>query len=220
MFITFEGIDGCGKSTQARLLAEHLRSLGHQFVSTREPGGTALAEEIRSLVLNARADESEIVSPQAELLLMAASRAQHVRQLIRYALQRGCWVLCDRFTDSTLAYQGGGLGLDEAFVRSLNHFATDGLQPDLTLLFDLEVPEAQRRRALERGQGNEQADRIESRGSGFQDRVRQAFLAQAAREPERIRIIDASLSIEEVRAQVLQVLAEARQAQGSGRAIV
>lgn len=201
MFITFEGIDGCGKSTQARLLAEHLRSSGREVVSTREPGGTTLAEEVRSLVLSTRSHSDEEIAPRAELLLFAAARAQHVRHLIRPALERGAWVLCDRFIDSTLAYQSGGLGLDEAFVRALNRFATDDLQPDLTLLFDVAVQEAQARRTGERGAGP--GDRIESRGLEFQELVRQAFLAEAARQPARIRVIDAALGVGEVRAQVL-----------------
>ncbi len=200
MFITFEGIDGCGKSTQARLLAAHLLALGHQVVSTREPGGTVLAEEVRGLVLKAR--EHEEVSPRAELLLFAAARAQHIQALIRPALDRGCWVLCDRFTDSTLAYQSGGLGLDESFVRTLNTFATSGLKPQLTLLFDVAVEEAQQRRARERGP----VDRIESRGLEFQQRVRRAFLAEAARDPERINLIDATPNVQEVQAQVLEAL--------------
>ncbi len=197
MFITFEGIDGCGKSTQARLLAEHLLGLGRQVVSTREPGGTILAEEVRELLLSAR--EHEEVAPRAELLLFAASRAQHVQALIRPALERGCWVLCDRFTDSTLAYQSAGLGLDESFVRALNGFATAGLAPGLTLLFDVPVELAQQRRAQERAH----SDRIESRGLGFQERVRQAFLEQAAREPARIVVMDAAPGVPEVHEQVL-----------------
>lgn len=199
MFITFEGIDGCGKSTQARLLADHFSSLGRQVVSTREPGGTPLAEEVRALVLDAREHGEEEVAPRAELLLFAASRAQHVQNLIRPALERGAWVLCDRFVDSTLAYQSGGLGLDEPFVRSLNFFATGGLQPHLTLLFDVSVPQAQGRRERERGT----SDRIENRGLAFQERVRQAFLLEAAREPGRIRIVDAEASVQEVHRQVL-----------------
>ncbi len=201
MFITFEGIDGCGKSTQARLLAAHLRDLGHDVVSTREPGGTPLAEEIRGLVLDSRANEQ--VSARTELLLFAAARAQHVQNLIRPALERGAWVLCDRFTDSTLAYQSGALGLDDAFVRALNDFATGGLQPQITLLFDVGIQESQARRARERGQ----SDRIESRGTEFQALVRQAFLQEAARAPKRIAIIDAAPDATQVQSQVLQVLA-------------
>ena len=199
MFITFEGIDGCGKSTQARLLAEHLAERGLEVVSTREPGGTPLAEEVRALVLNSRAHAEEEVTPQAELLLFVAARAQHVQNLIRPALARGAWVLCDRFTDSTVAYQSGGLGLDAEFIRSLNRFATSVLQPHLTLLFDVAVPEAQRRRTIERGAG----DRIESRGPEFQERVRQSFLQQAKDEPARIHVLDAAASVDEVRLQVL-----------------
>jgi dTMP kinase len=201
MFITFEGIDGCGKSTQAQLLAQHLTRLGHEVVSTREPGGTSLAEEIRALLLNSRQSGDDI-APRAEALLFAAARAQHAGQLIAPALARGAWVLCDRFTDSSLAYQGAALDLGEDAVRALNLFATAGLAPRLTLLFDLPTEEALRRRAQSRGE----SDRIESRGSEFQERVRQGFLKQAARDPKRIAVLDAAQDAAQVHAQVLQVL--------------
>jgi len=182
VFVSFEGIDGCGKTTQLRLLAAWLEESGHRVVVTREPGGTALAEGVRALILHPGAP----LSPGTELLLFGAARAQHVAEIVWPALEGGGWVLSDRFADSSLAYQGGGLGLDSGFIAAMNAFATGGLAPELTLLFDVDPAIGARRR---RG---EQEDRIEARGLAFQERVRARYLGMAADEPGRFVVIDAS----------------------------
>ncbi len=193
MFISFEGIDGCGKTTQLQLLRAELEKRGREVVCTREPGGTALAESLREILLHS---ENEI-DKRGELLLFGASRAQHVADIVRPALHRGQWVLCDRFIDSSEAYQGGGLGLERAFIRQMNDFATQQLLPQRTFVFDLE-PQI----ALERRQ-NQKGDRIETRGLEFQAKVRAAYLEIAAREPERVTVIDAARSVDEIAARVL-----------------
>lgn len=205
MFITTEGIDGCGKTTQLELLRAHLESeLSHlqsstRVVVTREPGGTALAETIRGYLLHSPSP----LHAHTELLLFGASRAQHVEEVIRPALGRGDWVLCDRFIHSTLAYQGGGLGLDNGFIQNLNNFATSKLLPDLTLLFDVEVQLAQERRSIQRG-----TDRIEARGLEFQERVRQSYLQIARDEPNRVVVVDASAPAKVVHNRVVRTLKE------------
>ena len=194
-FITFEGGEGCGKSTQIRLLAERLRAAGREVLLTREPGGTALAEKIRSLV---REESDDPPNSRAETLLFIASRAQVVENVIRPALASGTWVLCDRFADSTFAYQGYGRGLPLGFLRDANDFACKGLKSDLTLL--LEVPPetaAKRMRRREEATGTA-ADRIELAGDDFHDRLRRGFRVLAEAEPERITVIDASGTEEEV----------------------
>lgn len=203
MFITFEGIDGCGKTTQLELLRAHLESefasqkSSTRIVQTREPGGTELAETIRNYLLHSTSP----LHSRTELLLFGASRAQHVEEIIRPALSRGDWVLCDRFTDSTTAYQGGGLGLDATFIKVLNAFATNDLLPDLTLLFDVEVEIAQERRSIQRG-----TDRIEARGIEFQEHVRQTYLEIARDEANRVVIIDANCPAKIVHKRVVRVL--------------
>lgn len=166
---------------------------------TREPGGTSLAEKVREYILHSDAP----LSPRAELLLFAAARAQHVQELIAPALKRGDWVLCDRFVDSTLAYQGGGLGLDEGLIRTINNAATENLAPILTLLFDVDVRVALERRAAMHGE-----DRIEERGLEFQERVRASFLELARDEPQRIKLIDANAPAKIVHNRVVRVLEE------------
>ena len=199
-FITFEGIDGCGKTTQLKLLERHLAEQGIPFISTREPGGTPIGRRIRAVLLDVSDDP---VEPLAELLLYAADRAQHVRQLILPALAAGNVVLSDRYADATIAYQGYGRGFDLPLVEELMALATGGLKPDLTLLFDLEVQQGLRR-VHGRSGGNqtaqpaEQPDRLDLEPSEFHERVRQGYLALAAREPERFRLIPAAGSIEEV----------------------
>jgi dTMP kinase len=184
-FITFEGVEGVGKSTQIALAAAHLRSRGIDPVVTREPGGTPLAEQLRALVLEPGHGP---VSPTAELLIMFAARASHVEDVIRPALDAGRCVLCDRFTDCTEAYQGGGRGSDAGAIRALAAIAHPGLTPDLTLVFD--VPEAvANERLAGRGAGQ---DRIESESGEFFGRVRRAYVAIAKREPARVRIVDAT----------------------------
>ncbi|HVF85243.1 MAG TPA: dTMP kinase [Abditibacteriaceae bacterium] len=205
MFITTEGIDGCGKTTQLELLRAHLESeLSHlksstRIVQTREPGGTDLAETIRNYLLHSPAP----LHARAELLLFGASRAQHVEEIIRPAINRGDWVLCDRFIDSTTAYQGGGLGLGTRFIKELNAFATGKLFPDLTLLFDVEVDVAQSRRSIQRG-----TDKIEARGLEFQENVRQTYLQIARDEPNRVVVVDASAPAKVVHNCVVRILKE------------
>jgi len=202
-FITFEGIDGCGKSTQLRMLASELRLRGQEVVSTREPGGTPLGSRIRELVL----DNGEQVDPLAELLLYAADRAQHVRTLVRPALESGHVVLSDRYADATAAYQGAGRGFPEALISELIVLATGGLMPDLTLVFDLTVEESRRRaRKRTRGETTQKHDRLDAEDAAFHTRVRDAYLKLAAAEPERVRLIDASGSIQETQAQVMKLV--------------
>ena len=184
-FITFEGIEGVGKSTQVALAAAHLRRRGIEPVVTREPGGTALAEKLRALVLE---PGNGPVGPTAELLIMFAARASHVADVIRPSLDVGRCVLCDRFTDATEAYQGGGRGVDTGAIRALAGIAHPGLAPDLTLVFDAPETVANARLA-ERGAGQ---DRIEAEDSDFFGRVRRAYLAIATREPDRVRVLDAT----------------------------
>ncbi len=200
-FISFEGIDGCGKTTQVELLRSRLESAGAIVIATREPGGTALAEAIRAHLLAA----SEAVDARAELLLFGAARAQHTTQTIRPALERGDIVLCDRFADSSLAYQGGGLELDSDFITRMNDFATGGLQPDITFLLDLDAAEGLRRRAIQRGEG----DRIEERGLEFQRRVREAYLEMARAAPERFVTLNAAAPAKIVHNRIVRAL-EAR----------
>jgi dTMP kinase len=190
-FITFEGIEGVGKSTQVQALARRLAGAGREVVTTREPGGTPLAERIRALVLG---DAGEPVSAPAELLLMFAARAVHTDNLIRPALARGAWVLCDRYTDATFAYQGGGRGVPAADIAALAAVAARGVAPDLTFLLDAPVAVALAR-ARKRTAA---ADRIESETHAFFERARDTYLARAQAEPGRIRRIDATLSEAEV----------------------
>jgi dTMP kinase len=190
-FITFEGIEGVGKSTQAALAAAHLRARGIEVLPTREPGGTPLAEQLRALVLAPRASPLGV---NVELLMIFAARAHHVAAKIRPALRGGLWVLCDRFTDATLAYQGGGSGANRAWIRQLARIAHPRLTPDLTFVFDAEPAIAMARVA---GRGN-RPDRFEAENAAFFERVRQAYLEIAAREPGRVRIIDATPAEDEV----------------------
>ena len=199
MFLTFEGIDGCGKSTQLSLLAEHFRSSGREVVTTREPGGTALAEAIRNYLLHTE----QPLSKRAELLLFGAARAQHVEEVIFPALQRGAVVLSDRFMDSSVAYQGAGLGLTIPFIKQMNAFATWSAKPTLTLVFDVDVATAQQRRRAVRGE-----DRIEARGLEFQEKVRHGFLQIAQDEPKRVVVIDAVPVLKSVHQTVLSILRE------------
>jgi dTMP kinase len=194
--ITFEGIDGCGKSTQMRLLGQHLTERGVAVVSTREPGGTELGRKVRSALLDGGAGS---VEPLAELLLYAADRAQHVRRVILPALSLGKVVLSDRFYDATTVYQGYARGFDLELVNQLNELATGGLKPDLTLLFDLDV-ETGLKRTMRRGDGTGVTaagpDRLDQEPVEFHECVRQAYLDIAAREPERFRIIPSAGPVE------------------------
>ncbi|MGH9767007.1 MAG: dTMP kinase [Blastocatellia bacterium] len=195
--ITFEGIDGCGKSTQMRLLEQYLAERSVTFVSTREPGGTELGEKIRSALLKGGKGS---VEPLAELLLYAADRAHHVRRVVLPALNEGKVVLSDRFYDAATVYQGYARGFDLMLVNQLNELTTGGLKPDLTLLFDLDV-EIGLRRTQKRGDGTSvtaaQPDRLDQEPLEFHERVRSAYLEIAAREPQRFRIIPSAGPAEE-----------------------
>ncbi|MEQ6918282.1 dTMP kinase [Halomonas aquatica] len=205
-FITLEGGEGVGKSTNLALVVEHLRGHGHEVVATREPGGTPRAEDIRRLLLDPV--EEEPLAPDAELLLVFAARAQHLARVVRPALERGAWVVCDRFTDATYAYQGGGRRIEASRIAELEAFTQQGLEPDLTLLLDMPMAAAQRR-LDERlhGQG-ETRDRFERERAEFFEAVRQAYLARAASAPDRMAVIDASADLEEVKAELLARLDE------------
>ncbi|OJX65224.1 MAG: dTMP kinase [Micrococcales bacterium 73-13] len=188
LFITFEGGDGSGKSTQSALLAERLRGLGHEVVLAREPGGTELGVEIRHLVQHRRGH----VAPRAEALLYAADRAHHVATVVRPALERGAVVVQDRYLDSSIAYQGAGRELDPEEVRDLSLWAAEGLLPDVTFLLDLD-PAASRERL---GATERVYDRLEEEGGDFPTRVREKYLGLAAAEPERFTVLDAALPAE------------------------
>ena len=202
-FITFEGIDGSGKSTQLRMLASVLRLRGLEVVVTREPGGTNLGKRLRAALL----DTQEQVDPLAELLLYAADRAQHVRTLLTPAIETSHIVLSDRYADATVAYQGAGRGFTPELVAQVVELATGGLKPDLTFIFDLSVAECATR-TRRRAHGESAADRLDSEDAAFYTRVRNAYLEIAAAEPERVRIVDASASVNETHAQVLELMDE------------
>ena len=200
VFITFEGGEGCGKSTQVVRLAAALEARGLKVLLTREPGGTRLSELIRTL-LKDEAEDPPV--DRAELLLFLAARAQLVRNVIAPALEAGPWVISDRFSDSTVAYQGYGRGLPVDFVRQANDFACEGLRPDLTFLLDLDPATAERRMRGREAATNTSADRIERAGSGFHARLRRGFLELAAADAPRFSVVDASKSPDEVAGVVL-----------------
>ncbi|MCA3739553.1 dTMP kinase [Phenylobacterium sp.] len=199
LFISFEGGEGVGKSTQVRRLAARLQAAGREVVTTREPGGSPGAEAIRNLVLNGSADRW---SPVTETLLMYASRRDHIERTLRPALERGAVVLCDRYADSTRAYQGAAGGADPELIQALETFILEDVRPDRTLVFDLD-PELGLARAL--GRPDAEA-RFESKGLDFHRRLRAGFLAIARDEPERCRIVDASGDPDAVEARVLEAL--------------
>lgn len=194
LFISFEGIDGVGKSTQANLLEEFLREKGREVVRTFEPGGTELGQEIRKLLLYRKGD----VAPRAEALLYAADRAHDVATVIRPSIESGKVVVCDRYLDSSVAYQGAGRLLSEQEIRDLSIWATGGLLPNLTVLLDLDAAEASARRA----QTGESPDRLESEKLEFFENVRAGFLRLAAAEPERFLVIDANQTVDEMQRQI------------------
>lgn len=202
-FLTFEGIDGCGKSTQMRILASELRLRGHKVITTREPGGTQFGNRLREALL----DIDEQVDPLAELLVFAADRAQHVRTLIRPSLESNHIVLSDRYADATAAYQGEGRGFPANTINQAIKLATGGLKPDLTLLFDLPV-ELSLQRARKRHYEGIRPDRLDVEDVKFYERVRNSYLNLASAEPKRFRIIDASKAVEEVHTQVIKVVDE------------
>ena len=200
-FITFEGIDGSGKSTQLRMLASELRLRGREVVTTREPGGTPLGARLREALLDAQ----EQVDPLAELLLFAADRAQHVRALVRPALATGHVVLSDRYADSTVAFQGAGREFPPEVIRQVVALATEGLKPHLTLVFDIPVAEGARRARRRERQG-ETLDRIDGEEMAFHERVRDEYLRLAAAEPGRVRVVDAAGSVQETHQRVMQIV--------------
>ncbi|MBN1625479.1 MAG: dTMP kinase [Deltaproteobacteria bacterium] len=203
MFITFEGIEGCGKTTQIRRLEKRLADIGIKFISTLEPGGTKIGQDIRKLLLDSR---NSHLSPMAELVLYEADRAQHVEEVIMPALGQGRWVICDRFYDATVAYQGVGRGLDMELVLDLNYRVTRGLKPDITLLLDL-PPETGIKRALRRNNilMQDGQDRFEKEAMDFHKRVRDAYL-EMSRKEKRFSIIDASLSEDAVEEEIFKVI--------------
>lgn len=194
-FITFEGGEGAGKSTQVQRLAARLTSGGHEVVTTREPGGSPGAESIRDIVLRGDADRW---SPVTETLLMYAARRDHLERVIRPALERGAWVICDRFADSTRAYQGAAGGVDPAFITALETFILEATRPDLTLVFDLPAQVG-----LDRAHARAGAEmRFESKGMAFHERLRAGFQAIATGEPERCAVIDATATMDAVEAAI------------------
>lgn len=196
-FISLEGVDGAGKSSHIGFLADCIRAAGHEVVVTREPGGSPLAEALRGLVLN------EPMNAVTETLLMFAARSDHVQTVIEPALAAGRWVLCDRFTDATLAYQGAGKGVDRGLIESLAGATHAGLKPDLTLLFDVPWETARERLALT----GKQPDRFEREERPFFERVREAYLDLSRRERNRIRVMDARKGLTELRADVEEIVA-------------
>lgn len=199
LFITLEGADGCGKSTQAAILADRIAATGREVVRLREPGGTAVSEKIRALVLD---PENSEMAPECELLLFEASRAQLVRQVIEPALVRGAVVVCDRFYDSTFAYQAAGRSLAEPTIRAANALGSCGVAPDRTLVLDMDT-DAALSRATRDG-----ADRMEAEGVAFQRRVREGYLRLVAEEPHRVRRVDAAGTVEEVTGRLADALAD------------
>ena len=190
LFITFEGGDGSGKTTQINLLASWLESEGHTVVITREPGGTDLGTELRNIILH----REGFIAPRAEALLYAADRSHHIHTLVRPALQRGEIVVQDRYLDSSVAYQGAGRVLDPTEVRNISVWATENLMPDLTVVLDVPASVAKERQAA----GERQYDRLEAEAEDFHTRVRESYLALAAEEPHRFLVIDGESSIEEI----------------------
>lgn len=194
-FITLEGVDGAGKSTHLTFIADWLRAQGREVVVTREPGGTPLGETLRELLLHREMDAD------TELLLMFAARQEHLAQLIAPTLARGVWVVSDRFTDASYAYQCGGRGIDAARIAALEHWVQRGFTPDLTLLFDVPAGVAEARRSAARA-----ADRFEREADSFFNRVRNAYLARAQAEPQRMQVLDARQSIAELQTEIARLL--------------
>ncbi len=199
-FITVEGTEGVGKSTNIAFIQQWLEEQGHRVLVTREPGGTPLAEELRGLLLTPR---DEAVDPMAELLMVFAARAQHLEQVVKPALASGTWVLCDRFTDSTYAYQGGGRGFDQSVIAQLETLVQGELRPDLTVILDIEVEQG-----LARASERSAPDRFEGEAVAFFERVRAVYRDLAARAPHRYAVVDAGQPLEQVQQAIKQVLAK------------
>jgi dTMP kinase len=213
-FITFEGIDGSGKSTQLRLLSNFLGASGCDVLLTREPGGTTLGKRLREALLDAQ----ETVDPLTELLVFAADRSQHVRRLLRPALAAGRIVISDRYADATVAYQGAGRGFSPELISEIVQLATEGLVPDLTMLFDVSVDESinrtTRRTSGKTTTGKTSRDRLDIEGADFYERVRNAYLEIAQREPQRVKVIDTSGPVERTHAQVKEIVVSFLQSRG------
>lgn len=197
LFITFEGADGCGKTTQLNLLKEYLTQKGYEVILTREPGGKGLGEKIREILLNYDGE----VSNRCESFLFLADRAQNIDVIVKPAIKQGKIVLCDRHTDSSVAYQGYGRGLDIQEIKTLNSLATNNLKPDLTLVFDVDIETSMKR------VGNEK-DRMESAGKEFFNKVRNGYLEIANQEPDRIKVVDSTKSIDEIHKNVIEIINE------------
>ncbi|HEX6650584.1 MAG TPA: dTMP kinase [Pyrinomonadaceae bacterium] len=213
-FITFEGIDGSGKSTQLRLLGNFLRANGCDLLLTREPGGTTLGLRLRAALL----DAMEEVDPLTELLVFAADRAQHVRRMLRPALEAGRVVISDRYADATVAYQGAGRGFSPELITEIVQLASEGLKPDLTLLFDVSIEESTNRttrRSTSRGaSGKAPRDRLDIENADFHTRVRDAYLQIALAEPERVKLIDTSGPVEQTHDRVKEIIVPYLQSRG------
>lgn len=195
LFITFEGADGCGKTTQLNLLKEYLEKNGYDVLVTREPGGKGLGEKFREILLN----YDGVVSERCESFLFLADRAQNIDTIVKPAIDAGKIVLCDRHIDSSVAYQGYGRGLDIEKIKQLNTLATGGLLPDLTLVFDIDIETSMKRVGKEK-------DRMESAGNEFFNRVRNGYLELAKQEPKRIKVVNSTASIEEIHEQVVKIM--------------
>jgi dTMP kinase len=203
-FITFEGIEGSGKSSQIILLTDHLRSKQRTVTLTREPGGTPIGDQVRKILLD---PGNKALDPSAELLLYAASRAQHLKEVIRPALERGAIVLCDRFSDATIAYQGYGRGLDLAMIHALDRLVTAGMRPDLTIVLDVEAAVGlARARGRNDLQGLEAEARFENEALVFHERVRQGYLTLAREAPDRIKIVDAAQPPHRVQEKIREIV--------------
>jgi len=206
LFVSFEGIEGTGKTIQSRLLYEYLVKNGYNVILTEEPGGTRIGLKIRNVLLSV---ENKEITPVTELLLYNASRAQHLKELILPALNEGGIVITDRFSDSTVAYQGYGRGIDSKLIDSLERMVTEGLKPDITLLLDLDAETG-----LLRNKGINKTDRLELEDLKFHKKVRDGYLQIAAREPERIKLIDGSGSIEEIQRKVIDIVTSCIKSRG------
>lgn len=199
-FITVEGVEGCGKTTNLKYIENYLQSRGVSVLATREPGGTPLAESLRELLL---AERDEPVDPTAELLMIFAARAQHYNGVIKPALERGCWVLCDRFTDATYAYQGGGRGLPLQVIEQLEAMVQGGQQPHMTILLDVDVDTG-----LERASKRGKLDRFEQESRDFFERVRDAYKRRVSEQPNRFAVIEAQRDLTYVQTQIARVLSK------------
>lgn len=203
LFITFEGIEGCGKTTQAKLLSTYLNEQGHNIIMTREPGGTPISEAIREILLS---NDFVKMQPRTEVLLYLASRAQHVSEIIKPALQNGRIVICDRFSDSTFVYQCFVRGIDKEIVERMNNFAVEGIQPHITLVLDVEPAEGLRRAMLRNQKESRGHDRIESESIEFHQKVREGYLKLTQEYPDRVFLIKSDKDKTEVHGEIKRIV--------------